>query len=594
MTIFATFELDVVTLKQKIIDNEKAKINICEKFINLIIRKMKKISLLLILSSLYLTVLSQTTIEDSSLVSGVWQLAESPFILDGRVIIQEGATLTIEPGVEIRLKSSSSTDPSWFDFSTGNVGVIRVQGEIIANGTSANPILFTRNNTGYWGTILIDETASSNSSFSNCVIEYAKESRNITGITSPVVFDGGVSIYKNAINFENNELRNNRMTGLYISQANTLFEFSNNTFHSNGSSGVAIAGSIVNGINNTLYNNSIVSTGYVAAIRCFASTVYLVGNLIYSNDDCGIYTTGTGNVNIVNNTIIGNYQGIKVEDNANTFITNTIVQSNTTNFATAGTIGDAIIEMQYSLTDDSGIASNVTNLTGNIFNSDAIFVDSNINDFSLQNTSPCIDAGAQNIDNLNIPEFDILQNRRIDNNTIDIGAIEFQHPVENFFITTISNPLAGGSTSGNGSYTNGAIVTVNAIPETGYEFVNWTENGNQVSTNAIYEFTATTNRDLVANFNVETSIVNKFESNSVTVYPNPTKGQFTLGFNNEHFGVIDINIYSTIGKLIKKLKINKAFDKHTYEVDLENIPRGSYIINIISSTENISKSIVIY
>ncbi len=43
-------------------------------------------------------------------------------------------------------------------------------------------------------------------------------------------------------------------------------------------------------------------------------------------------------------------------------------------------------------------------------------------------------------------------------------------------------------------------MTVTATPNAGYSFVNWTESGTQVSTNASYNFTASTNRTLVANF----------------------------------------------------------------------------------------------
>ncbi len=43
-------------------------------------------------------------------------------------------------------------------------------------------------------------------------------------------------------------------------------------------------------------------------------------------------------------------------------------------------------------------------------------------------------------------------------------------------------------------------MTVTAAPNAGYSFVNWTESGTQVSTNASYNFTASANRTLVANF----------------------------------------------------------------------------------------------
>lgn len=67
-------------------------------------------------------------------------------------------------------------------------------------------------------------------------------------------------------------------------------------------------------------------------------------------------------------------------------------------------------------------------------------------------------------------------------------------------ITTTLAPLTGGNTDGGGSFVNGSNVTVQATPSVNYNFVNWTENGIAVSTNANYTFTAAGDRDLVANF----------------------------------------------------------------------------------------------
>ncbi|HUX60050.1 MAG TPA: Ig-like domain-containing protein [Ignavibacteriaceae bacterium] len=67
-------------------------------------------------------------------------------------------------------------------------------------------------------------------------------------------------------------------------------------------------------------------------------------------------------------------------------------------------------------------------------------------------------------------------------------------------VSLSSNPAAGGTTSGGGTFNSGSSVTVIATPNTGYTFTNWTENGNAVSTNASYQFTISGNRTLVANF----------------------------------------------------------------------------------------------
>jgi uncharacterized repeat protein (TIGR02543 family) len=65
-------------------------------------------------------------------------------------------------------------------------------------------------------------------------------------------------------------------------------------------------------------------------------------------------------------------------------------------------------------------------------------------------------------------------------------------------ITT--NPAEGGTTTGAGTYTPGANVTVTATPNSGYTFTNWTEGLSIASTNATYMFQLDAGRNLVANF----------------------------------------------------------------------------------------------
>jgi T5SS/PEP-CTERM-associated repeat protein/uncharacterized repeat protein (TIGR03803 family) len=67
-------------------------------------------------------------------------------------------------------------------------------------------------------------------------------------------------------------------------------------------------------------------------------------------------------------------------------------------------------------------------------------------------------------------------------------------------ITTSSSPSGGGTTSGGGVANCGSNVTVTAIPNACYNFVDWTVNGTVVGSNTSYSFTAITNEALVANF----------------------------------------------------------------------------------------------
>ncbi|MGI6413064.1 MAG: S-layer homology domain-containing protein [Syntrophomonadaceae bacterium] len=94
--------------------------------------------------------------------------------------------------------------------------------------------------------------------------------------------------------------------------------------------------------------------------------------------------------------------------------------------------------------------------------------------------------------------------------TAFISAPGFSTPVtQNFIYSTIvvpytinlsANPAAGGTVEGGGVIDSGTKITVKATPNPGYRFVNWTEGGTEVSTNANYTFIVNANRTLVANF----------------------------------------------------------------------------------------------
>ena len=69
-----------------------------------------------------------------------------------------------------------------------------------------------------------------------------------------------------------------------------------------------------------------------------------------------------------------------------------------------------------------------------------------------------------------------------------------------YTIEVSANPTVGGDVTGGGVFNHLESVTVTATAKTGYQFVNWTEDGVVVSSNATYTFNIEGNRTLVANF----------------------------------------------------------------------------------------------
>ena len=94
---------------------------------------------------------------------------------------------------------------------------------------------------------------------------------------------------------------------------------------------------------------------------------------------------------------------------------------------------------------------------------------------------------------------------------------------QTFTITVSANPTIGGTVTGGGNYQQNASCTVRATANNGYTFSNWTENGNVVSTQAIYTFTVTSNRNLVANFTAAP------QNYTIAVSANPTQGGTVTG-----------------------------------------------------------------
>ena len=104
----------------------------------------------------------------------------------------------------------------------------------------------------------------------------------------------------------------------------------------------------------------------------------------------------------------------------------------------------------------------------------------------------------------------------------------FQAQPQNYTISVSANPTNGGTVSGGGTYQQGQSCTVTATPANGYTFLRWTENGNQVSTNASYSFTVTGNRTLVAQFQAQ--------SYTITATANPTTGGTVSGGGTFNYG----------------------------------------------------------
>ena len=88
----------------------------------------------------------------------------------------------------------------------------------------------------------------------------------------------------------------------------------------------------------------------------------------------------------------------------------------------------------------------------------------------------------------------------------NLSEIFALNPSGTYNISVFAN--SGGTVTGDSAYSCNQQATVNAYPDPNYYFVNWTENGFVVSTNAVYSFIVTKDRNLVANFIMGCNCIN--------------------------------------------------------------------------------------
>ncbi|MBO7481616.1 MAG: C10 family peptidase, partial [Bacteroidales bacterium] len=149
-----------------------------------------------------------------------------------------------------------------------------------------------------------------------------------------------------------------------------------------------------------------------------------------------------------------------------------------------------------------------------------------------------------------------------------------------YTVTANANPVAGGSITGAGSYTYGQTVTLNATANTGYTFINWTENGTEVSTNTQYSFAATADRTLVANFQINTYTISASASPAAGGTVNGA-GNYTHGQNVALRAVANTGynfVNWTENGMIVSTNANYSFSANTNRTLVANFAAITYTI----------------
>ena len=148
-----------------------------------------------------------------------------------------------------------------------------------------------------------------------------------------------------------------------------------------------------------------------------------------------------------------------------------------------------------------------------------------------------------------------------------------------YTITTYANPINGGTVQGGGLFEHGSTCTLTATAEPGYEFINWTCNGEVVSTTPTYSFTVTRQATYIANF-----VQGDYD---ITVAANPAEGGTVTGGGSYQQG--------TTATLIASANDHYQFVNWTHEGEVVSVSEtysfvvtanGYYVANFEEVTQH--------
>lgn len=265
---------------------------------------MRKVLALLFAAFSFHLLTAQTTIP-GGVVSGTFTKANSPYLIQGNLLVANGTTLTIEAGVRVNFNGSYK---------------LLVSGRLLAAGNATDSIFFTAVNaaTGWQG-IRFDNTASTNdsSAISFCSIQYV----NVTSVNGGGIFINNFSKIKvSNSNISNCSTRDGCGAAIYMSGSNASIIGNKFSFNHSIAGALCIFGGSPLIDQNIITNNDnnfppiIGDPGadpdiWGGGISCNSSDATISNNTI-SNNSSRLYGGGIacvqGNVNILNNNITNN------------------------------------------------------------------------------------------------------------------------------------------------------------------------------------------------------------------------------------------------------------------------------------------------
>ena len=377
-----------------------------------------------------------TLTEDITLLT-----SEYPYAITENIVVPAGITLTIEPGATLQFKSDH-----WLWMEEG--------GRLLAEGTAAQPIIFTRQGGDYWGGILLECTQEDNR-ISHAVIEYTREV-----ISCPRTH--GISAYGARVTIADSVLRHTQASNAVIADygstlyllRNEIYDIESDAVHVTG--GYAfVQGNHVHDVRRGDYPLEGIEVSHMTTPALLLdnhihdvsddcmdlnhSSAIIERNELHHCGDKGISIAYTSSVTLVNDLVYACNGGIVVQDGSNARIVNNTVASNTQygielhkHYLESGgsaTLVNCIVwgnEEALELDALSTITVTYSDIEdgwdgeGNI-NTDPLFRAPQNDNYRLLEDSPCVDTGTAE----GAPAEDIRGIYRPHGEGCDRGAYEF-------------------------------------------------------------------------------------------------------------------------------------------------------------------------
>jgi hypothetical protein len=376
--------------------------------VKLVVRDAKD-SISIISKTDYIKVCPQVYIPGGN-VSGTWH-SDSTYYIGGEIIVPYGQTLTIEPGTTVKFRTDSRDSTVMAQprtRSTVNYGFMTVYGTLIAQGTEADSIRFTRaGNQGWWGHIHFRRVANQQNPFKYCTMEYASYLTDFT----PAVDLAGLSLDSNSTAVTNCRFSNNYM-GIRSDSSHSVIQF------------------------NKISSNT---TGILTGSH---SAPVIKQNIITGNSGHGIKVTNSGVLKVVSNTLAGNGYGLFTDGTGTITVDNSILWGNTNAFnSSTPTVDYSCVQGGYSGTGNISSDPKFTGSSGDPYG----LIWSN---FPVKTEpaliSPCINTGNPNLNGTGGDWMTDPADRDPDMSRPDMGARYFhQDPL----ISCYNVPPPGGDSS---------------------------------------------------------------------------------------------------------------------------------------------------